>query len=442
MGNYLSYLSYLSYLPYLPYISNKETNNKISCDRYTERIKMIDSLGDENNLPKDVNNIIKYYSTPELKKLDINFNFGNDIFHPSEKYELGFRFIADDKCYRKSIHRIINLNNGLLLSGSLSGLIQIWDPSTGKCVKEIYSLEKIFDKNIFMKVSKKITILLEEICQVTDNLIIISYRDLYCPGGNIIYALNIDNNNIKIIHKNAYSHHIFRISHDSFVTIDYQCILVWYIISDTEIEIENIRKKMIHKLWLDSPNFLMVSDNRMIVASKIPENRTTSYILSIDLETNEESYYLLPKHHHIYDYYIVNDYLFLSLTDAADYIDEHIVLNIYTLDVVKKLNEFRYKHIKIIHLKENLIALITSASAEDDTNENNKYNKIIIMNIDKYKYKYKYNSILPDQSYDSVQDIYINGNSIYVENINIATSYQNGLVTVSDSSVISLYEFI
>ena len=110
--------------------------------------------------------------------------------------------------------------------------------------------------------------------------------------------------------------------------------MVWYVIDEEKMEIEIVRKKMIYHLPL-LEEFLMISDNRIIVTTKIHGKKETKYILSIDLETNEESYYLLPKSCEIYYHRVVNDYLFLTFTNRM-----HVVLNIYTLNEVKKLFEF------------------------------------------------------------------------------------------------------
>ncbi len=399
-----------------------------SIDKYTYRKTIIKKS--MNYFLSELIEIIQDYDITELKEKQITYDQKHghiyDDFQYSPQHVCSF-LLTLPMC-KKLICKIIKLNNGFLASGSFQGLVQIWDPESGKCIKQLDALERIFADEYYPQ--------LLEMCQVTDDLIIITNFNVHYGAKNNIYALNILTNNIQKLYKeeNSYTCSIINISNDIFVTMTNGMILTWYISLYDESRkadqtIECISKKNYKQLINNSSQILMITENNMIAICSINTNnkREYYYIVSVNFETEEEKYYSFKKSQRIYSHNIINDYIFLTTDNNDGKSYNHFVLDKNTLNVVKRLMNHDNCTLMFVHLINNLIAMIVTNNTQTITNEknniiqNNNYIKIIETS-NKY--------------FVCTQTINIGD-----EKIRTATSYENGLVTVNYLSEIKVYDY-
>ncbi len=123
-----------------------------------------------NNYPPGLIEIVLDYAEPFFEKSKIIFEKSNE-----------------------DIYKIIQLTDGLLISGSLTGLFCTWDPTTGKCLNK-WLLNKKLDINY--------RIYYVDFCQIAENLIAITfayhYNEIYnnATGNSIIFIFNTQTGNI------------------------------------------------------------------------------------------------------------------------------------------------------------------------------------------------------------------------------------------------------
>jgi len=265
---------------------------------------------------------------------------------------------------------------------------------------------------------------------------------------------------------------IIKISEDSFVTIinhaycgakgtTYdQEVIEWYFQQDNDT-IELLTKKYIrneslltegypwstHGPWI-SPRILMMSEKRLIVSDLINEGYKNSIIVSIDLETDEKRYYSFvyqvekqtpgkTGYEQICYHTIINNYLFVTMRNGYEESKKfHVVLDVETLEVVwipqitvdckvneeNKVKDLTDCNLMIVHIKDNLIAIISSLVPGRMETDGGSETKIIIVDM-------------TDRSFTQTQVIDIDN-----EKIRTATNYANGLITINYLSEMKCYE--
>jgi WD40 repeat protein len=348
-------------------------------------------------------------------------NHGHKFNDPNESPQNVSTFLLELSMCRNLICEIITLDNGLLVSGSFHGMIQIWDPMTGDCLKKIDTLEKSFTESR-EHVRSYPQIL--KMCQVSDELIAITYFNVHYGASNNVIVMNIITGELQVLNKiNMYTStsSIYRIQSDYFVTDTDNAIKKWYITDDQKVEFISTNYPV------ENPGsyLLMDSDTNTLMLSKI--TTTTHAITSINKTSDTEIYYLLEPDEVVFhsQYWIVNEYFFARLRKARTHkITRFIVLRITneSIDhIVATASDSTFiqsddrEITHIIHVIDNLIAVIEATKSGDGTI------KILDMK----------NNFICVKQFD-------------IGNVRIrtATRYADGLITVNYLSEIKVYEFI
>lgn len=373
-----------------------------SVNKLTARYNLIQSFFTLMYFPKDITNIILSYQAHEVEKTGIDF---------SSSYNSN----------KGKISSMINLDNGLLMSGYGNGTIRTWDPVTGKCIKKLYSIEKLLRNNIRGTNIK--------MCQISEHLIAITYGTIYSTE-NIAYILNFYTDSVLVFgHEIPYIKAIskFPDTTSRFVTMTCNCIYVWKIrYNDDEIlfNVECVSKKeyMNNNLLcviISSVNTMVVvtekSDEMMNEKKKIiimTENILTGSVI--------RSVELIPGETMLGAPVMISDKLFFVKMNEEKVI-ESVLMNINTLDYIKIIShqsdhfvhDITFYANRFIHLNNDYVAILSS-----------KYsNKILIINP-------------TDMTYIQTIEGDWKGNTIIIANHN------NGFVAVTNSSKIKIYNYI
>jgi len=152
--------------------------------------------------------------------------------------DLGKYKTYDPSYSMDSIGSIKKLNNGTIMTFTFSGFIQIWNPISGQCIKEIRELEVEFKKKKFLQ-PQDITVY-----QLSDEMIILEHRGFHLSLIFDVYALLI---NPKIILQKIFSEVRIR----SILPISSNKMIIAYSSGDWKTgsielyKIENINNKII-----------------------------------------------------------------------------------------------------------------------------------------------------------------------------------------------------
>lgn len=364
--------------------------NENDADKYVERRKLMQTF--IQYFPPGVDKIIESYDTPELfERISIC----------KDRKEPNF----------KSINILICTNNGFIVSVSKCGFVEIWDSVTGKRIKEI-----ILDRWEWWSETL--------MCQVTDNLIIIMSVSDHCNPN--IYILDTKINKVKLTSINERIINIEKFGHNKFITIHNtphqynsdQC-KVGFAIWDIDTKTKKLNLISYEKnTYLPNYEFnILTFENRMI---KI-KDAIIAYVCnieSIDLITHKKENIFLERRERINNnYFLINNMLFV--TRGNGYFNtsyEHIVLDARTLDGIKTFPEFKRDSLLVVHIRDNLIAMIFS-------NDISYHCQMLIYDT-------------KNNVFTLLQQIQTN------QRIRCATNHKNGLITVNESSEIKIYDFV
>lgn len=384
--------------------------HEVKDDKISERMREIDDVLDLVNLPDSLDGIINQYAATEMKQRIITFNQSHPhkFNIPDESPQCVPTFLLELKMCQKLICHIIRLENGLLVSGSFLGLVQIWDPLTGECLKKNNMLE-----NHFISLKEHYPQILKMV-QVSDRLIAITHFNVHYGAPNNVFVMDIIANTLQMLNESACTTDIFPLDADSFATATNDSLITWYITDHNTVEMISKKNIPITSFLFVTGMIILSSKNRLIILDAITKEQHV--IRVIDQETKDEINYPLEHGTTICNprYWVIDDYLFFqSMNIKSGKMKSLNVLNVsdnYAKTLVP-CSESNQTILHIVHLKnKNLIAL-----------------------IDQYFIKI----LDPCNDFECITQI-----SLGAEKIRTATYHENGLVTVNYLSEIKMYDFI
>lgn len=404
----MSYLEKI--LPFTEHANKSTETQKLvkNTDMYTERSKEIKAF--TKYFPQGVDKIIEEYDVMELKK---GIYHSNAVKTQKISFGMNARSLNDDD---GRICSIISLDDGTIVSISLL--------SPQDLTKFIHSNVEI--RNSFGKIIKKIKLVAQskvlvgnkknikiKMCQINHNLIGIVFVDVIC---NEVYILDVKDGEITTteIIDIISTRNIKKISTDQIMIFSSNAIHLCKVNSNKTLEtmtsenLTHLSTKVTDILMSESIRIEIIFNGYSCCHTIKSLDKSDDITKELTLGSNE----ILCK------YYLINEFLFLFKRTFGGF-SSCCVLNAKTLGMIKTLYESENcLHSDLIHLKDNLIA-------------------IIIVDVDLI-YESKNRIFVHDMR--SSEFILIQ--TISIGSVNCATNYINGLVTVDSSSCIRFYDYL
>lgn len=263
-----------------PHSEQPHNNISYSClDRENEILKQF------NNFPPGLDNMIANYDICDFKKNEtIKFNTVISMDNNRRAY-----WPHD---HITSVGTIFQLNNDLMVTCTFEGAINIWDPISGQCIKEIKGIEEQL-KNDYMRAQEML------LYQLSDEILMLKCRSIHSQDCYSIYVISINSGKIKkIINDEKLRYRcIFPISSNEFITSLYvekkwlHSYIEKYRIDNNINDIGNIKltKSEIVKLKLNIYFMHLQSDKKtLIVYGKGTEFKDQYYhLMKVDITTKK-----------------------------------------------------------------------------------------------------------------------------------------------------------
>jgi hypothetical protein len=390
------------------------------CNNYRNRECQINSL----NLPDVLSQIIYDYDIPGMEQRNINI-FENhsyrldDLNCSSENIPIQVEL----RICKNVICAMITLDNGLVVSGSFYGMIQIWNPLTGRCLKKIDALEISFTQSSDRD-HKRTNPQILEINQISDELIAITSHCVHFGASSRINIINIFTGDLQVLydHGKPRVRHTHRIQSDYFVSIADDRVNQWYIADDQKV---NFFQTKILSVG-DRSRVLMYSESSVLILSEITNDN--HIITSINIRLNTESHYLLEQKETIICHWFADGYFFAKLGGSRTRLTTRVIVLQITddsIDYITTLSNHpsirnydcdKREITHIVHIVDDLIAVVIKSKGRWP-------GEIKILAIDNNFYCVKIFNI---------------GD----EGIRAVPRYANGFITVNYFSEIKVYDFI
>ncbi len=317
---------------------------------YSDREKEIENQF--INFPPGLENIIIEYDVCEFKKSMIKF----DTVSPEEPKEIKYitEYHNDMSYYfsmcKNLISGVTKLNNNNIITGTFTGLICIWNPDTGKCIKKIKSMEKSIAK-IKKVIHRGLTI-----CQVFDDIIAVCAND---HESSNVYIISID---FDIIHEidnnngNICFHHILPIPLNRMAVVSYvknyhwseqNTVTFWDIkkeYNDTKVTLYKTHELQFN--YFLSSTHIGLKKDLIIILGKT--NDRNNILILVDINTKKQINLIEFRGKVISQPSIIDNNLLISYSNHNKV--SHKMINRDTFqqtDVLDQINDCIYKTIKI-----------------------------------------------------------------------------------------------
>ena len=412
-----------------------------SClDRENEIFKQSSDL----NFPLVLGDIVNNYCVPEFKKNDtifdtiplVNRRLPLQIIYgrPTDQNANNtINSLKNENYQNNNICSIIKYKNNILITGSFSGLICLWDMHSGKCIKVLESLKIHFK---LKKIDKTLSLSMHLISS-NDHMIISYLSTGHKKTANNICILSIDQDDICEIFDNDDEDFIvdslIKISLNKFATLSCDTVRVWNIEdnfkkeepSDHKSNIKSYQKdikcisKKTYDLLIFSVN-VSSDENKLIIFGRndmfLPFTKTYK-IITMDSSTQEkiDRFDFNEERMLMRSFMIENELLVVAINGTICY-------KLINCDTFKQtILNIKQIILYAFHLKKDIIAIIATKYKKGNCNNA----KINIMH-------------LPTQYCAQVIDL----DNSSKHSIQAITNYNDGFSIVSNLSQISTYGYI
>ena len=371
------------------------------------------------NFPPDLSDIIIGYDSYEFKKTETKFN---NVLPKNPKNIVGKCrvVIPFEEC--DLINTMVRLKNGLIMTANFRGLLSIWEPSSGKCLKKLKSLN-----NYFLKIDKNPKIYVD-IHQINDDMIIVRCKDSQI-NDIIVFIVEINQDTINkftdlnenktnMILSFHHQEHRSKLS-NQFITISYQHY--YYHVSLWNIDKKN-NSVLSHYKKMDCflVSFLSVHlcDQKLIFFGQNHEKTQGNILVTLDVKTLKKINKLEIDGKVLEKPIIIGTNILISVCNNKTIY--HILINIDTFEQTNVFNQINDHIFEAIYLKKDIYLIATHKHSA-------YWDELPDVEI--------YIVHLPTQQI--IQEVDMNGQSI--RNI---CDYKNGFVTVTSAFEINTYSCV